>query len=226
MRNDIATMGSIAISEKKNLLRKSISIIRARYYIEAINQKGREEREHFLAKISSIVSHSSSRDDKRLTLYGGIMFTRSSSDERVGEGVKRAPFIIVLARSEEGGHSHVDPPRVRRWVREGSFNLVFNQATTLPREEGLLNHPPIRADAASLPPCTLEREGAVNVATMLFLGFRSKYYHSSFFPLPKDFASTSRVRGEQVASSISLSLSFPWFLWRKECFFFLAGQKS
>lgn len=109
-----------------------------------------------------------------------------------GEGVKRAPFIIVPARSEGGRvHSHVDPPRVRRWVGEGSFNLVFNQATILPRnqKEGLLNHPPIRADAASLPLRTLEREGAVveeKRRAMLFLGrFAPSIIILPFFRFPR-----------------------------------------
>lgn len=120
-------------------------------------------------------------------------------------------------------HSHVDPPRERGWagfarVRSTWFSTrpLFCQT----RNEGLLNHSPIRPDTGLPSPSSLslpssaharKRRGkAVNARhggrrrTALFLDFIQGEYILLPFA-PKDSAPTSRVHlvGGQVASPIS-----------------------
>lgn len=120
-------------------------------------------------------------------------------------------------------HSHVDPPRERGWagfarVRSTWFSTrpLFCQT----RNEGLLNHSPIRPDTGLPSPSSLslpssaharKRRGKVVNArhggrrrTALFLDFIQGEYILLPFA-PKDSAPTSRVHlvGGQVASPIS-----------------------
>lgn len=118
-------------------------------------------------------------------------------------------------------------------VREGSFNLVFNQATLLPdAERGVAKSFPYPGRHTLTSPLSLSlslpcsaharkrrgkvvnanarREGGGRRRTALFLDFIQGYILLPF--AAKDSARTSRVHlvgggGEQVASSISSLLS-------------------